>query len=54
MNDVMLANQKPIHEIPHSRRKIVKLRPLGVSSQTSSYPTALKVMTVMYSASESG
>ena len=54
MNDVILANQNPIHEIPLNNRKIVKVRPSGVRSKTSRYPTAVKVMTVMYSASESG
>ncbi len=32
----------------------MKVRPVGVRSKTSEYPTAVKVMTVMYSASESG
>ena len=47
MNDVMLANQNPIHEIPHNNRIIVKVRPVGVRSNTSEYPTAVTVMTVM-------
>jgi len=47
MNDVMLANQNPIHEIPYNNRITVKARPVGVRSNTSEYPTAVTVMTVM-------
>jgi hypothetical protein len=32
----------------------VNVRPVGLRSKTSEYPTAVTVMTVMYSASASG